>query len=163
MTASQLERSLGADFVPGKADIASILSDVWTSFLGDAPEVVPVTTDAGPAGRYSATVSITGGWQGHVVISVTATGASALAAAFLDLEEPADPADCDVTDALGELVNMVGGNVKSLAPGPSALSLPLVVRGGEAAAPDTRVVSQVALYWRGETVVVTVLSAVARA
>ena len=161
MTTSELESSLAAaDFVPSEEDIAAIVGDVWTSFLGDAPEMVPVPAAADLTGRYTATVSITGGWQGHVVISVTPSCAALIAAAFLELEDPADASDGDVTDSLGELINMVGGNVKSLAPGPSALSLPIVVRGGEAAAPDTRVVCQTALYWRNETLVVTVLSAV---
>ena len=32
----------------------------------------------------------------------------------------------EVVDALGELTNMIGGNVKSLLPAPSQLSLPMV-------------------------------------
>ena len=34
--------------------------------------------------------------------------------------------DAEVVDALGELTNMIGGNVKSLLPAPSQLSLPMV-------------------------------------
>lgn len=37
--------------------------------------------------------------------------------------------DSDVADALGEFVNIVGGNIKSALPGPIALSLPLVALG----------------------------------
>jgi chemotaxis protein CheX len=36
----------------------------------------------------------------------------------------------EVGDALGELTNMVGGNIKSLLPAPSKLSIPSVA-GGE--------------------------------
>ena len=42
----------------------------------------------------------------------------------MDESEPLD--DAEVADAVGELVNMVGGNIKSLMPGPSALTLPVV-------------------------------------
>ena len=34
--------------------------------------------------------------------------------------------DEDIDDALGELANVVGGNVKAVLPGPSALGLPEV-------------------------------------
>ena len=37
----------------------------------------------------------------------------------------------DQHDVASELVNMVGGNLKSTLPGPSYLSLPTVVRGRE--------------------------------
>ena len=36
----------------------------------------------------------------------------------------------DVTDAVGELVNIIGGSVKSLMPQPTVLSLPSVRTGG---------------------------------
>ncbi|TIC83622.1 chemotaxis protein CheX [Nocardioides sp. GY 10113] len=42
-------------------------------------------------------------------------------------DEPLD--DADLADAVGELVNMVGGSLKSILPGPSALSLPTVAAG----------------------------------
>ena len=41
----------------------------------------------------------------------------------------------DVADALGELANVVGGNVKAVLPGPSVLGLPEV---GTAPNPATR-------------------------
>jgi CheY-specific phosphatase CheX len=37
----------------------------------------------------------------------------------------------EVRDALGELTNMVAGNVKALLPGPSTLSLPTVAFGSQ--------------------------------
>ena len=43
--------------------------------------------------------------------------------------EPGDLSDDEVSDALGELTNMVGGNIKSLLPAPSQLSLPSVAAG----------------------------------
>ena len=148
------------DFAPSEEDLATIVGDVWSSFIGAAPE--PFVPEEGGVGRdsVSGTISITGAWQGHVVVNLTATAATAVAAAFLGMDDPAEVAEADVSDAIGELVNMVGGNVKSLAPSPSALSLPLVIHGG-AFAPDTRSVCRTAVLWDGEPIVVTVLSAVA--
>ena len=34
-------------------------------------------------------------------------------------------------DALGEITNMIGGNLKALLPGPSFLSLPVVIEGSD--------------------------------
>ena len=43
--------------------------------------------------------------------------------------EPDEVSADEVADAVGELTNMVGGNIKSLLPEPSLLSLPTVSRG----------------------------------
>jgi chemotaxis protein CheX len=45
---------------------------------------------------------------------------------MFDLEPEAVTLD-ETRDALGELTNMMGGNLKALLPGPSRLSLPTVV------------------------------------
>jgi chemotaxis protein CheX len=41
------------------------------------------------------------------------------------------PSGEEIRDALGELTNVIGGNVKALFPGPSALSLPTVAVGSD--------------------------------
>jgi len=43
--------------------------------------------------------------------------------------DPADTTPEEVTDALGELANMIGGNVKALLPEPCRISLPAVADG----------------------------------
>jgi chemotaxis protein CheX len=162
MTATTTEPTSGIDFAPTEEELATFVHDVWTSFIGDTPEPLPGPAQAaavcGPD-MVAAAVSITGSWQGHVVVQVSAAAASALAAAFLGLEDAAEAEPADVEDALGELVNMVGGNVKSLVPASSALSLPLVIRG-VSSAPDTKTVCSTAVLWRDEPIVVTVLAAV---
>jgi chemotaxis protein CheX len=37
----------------------------------------------------------------------------------------------EISDALGEIANMMGGNVKALLPGPATLSLPSVTEGSD--------------------------------
>ena len=39
--------------------------------------------------------------------------------------------DEDLRDALGELTNMVGGNIKTLLPGSEFISLPTVIEGSD--------------------------------
>ena len=45
----------------------------------------------------------------------------------------ADVTEVDQQDVASELVNMIGGNLKSLLPGPSFLSLPTIVSGAHLA------------------------------
>jgi chemotaxis protein CheX len=66
-------------------------------------------------------------------------------------------AEADVADAVGELANMIGGNIKSLLPGPSALTLPLVRLGGSALhLPSSTESVRLELTWQGEPVRVSV-------
>lgn len=75
-----------------------------------------------------ATVQISGQWMGCVVVALAPEVARASAAAMLDITEQ-EATDLDQKDVAAELVNMTGGNLKSLLPGPSFLSLPTVVTG----------------------------------
>ncbi len=58
-------------------------------------------------------------------LQVGADHAQAAAEAMFDAD-PGSLSEQEVSDALGELTNMVGGNIKSLVPAPSKLSLPSV-------------------------------------
>jgi chemotaxis protein CheX len=70
-------------------------------------------------------------------------------------------ADSDIADAVGELANIVGGNVKSLLPPPTTLSLPVVAWGGAALLvwPDVERSIRAELSWCGEPLTVTVWTA----
>src|SRR3954454_13702849 len=72
-----------------------------------------------------ATVQISGQWLGSVVISLSPDAARATAAAMLNIA-PDDATDADQQEVAAELVNMIGGNLKSLLPAPSFLSIPTV-------------------------------------
>ena len=62
--------------------------------------------------------------------------------------------DEDVDDALGELANVVGGNVKAVLPGPSVLGLPEVGTAPEPGLPAD--ICRVDLLWRGQSLTITV-------
>jgi chemotaxis protein CheX len=75
-----------------------------------------------------ATVHIAGQWTGVVVLGLSEQLAAQAAAAMLCL--PVDEVrDEDRQDVASELVNMIGGNLKSVLPGPSFMSLPVIVSG----------------------------------
>jgi chemotaxis protein CheX len=106
--------------------IVAITQDVWSSFTGTAIDSASevVALDAGDVtfGR----VAVTGPWQGCVLLACPTQLARNAASAMFDL--PAEQlTDDEVADALGELTNMIAGNIKSLLPGPSRLSMPAVM------------------------------------
>lgn len=109
-----------------ESDLETITADVLSTMLGLSVErhVGP-----GPQGQVlTGVVQITGAWSGAVTINCTAGFARTAAAAMFGLQ-PQDLADEDVHDALGELANMTGGNVKNLVDGSCQLSLPTVTEG----------------------------------
>lgn len=110
--------------------IVEITRDVWGSFLD--MDLVPVGPgDGEPLGGQTLTgvVHVSGDWQGTVFVETTAAHAQAAAEAMFAADPGSLSAD-EVSDALGELTNMVGGNIKGLLPPPNKLSLPSVA-GGE--------------------------------
>ena len=62
-----------------------------------------------------------------------------------------------VRDAVGELANMIGGNVKALLPGPSRLSLPALIENADyqGIAQESRMQSRQAFSCEGEPFLVT--------
>lgn len=139
-------------------DLAAITSEVWAAFLlADGADALTATAPpAEPGPVVHAAVEVTGAWSGRVSLALS-DGAAALAARTM--LGAAEVAAADVADAVGELANMVGGNVKSLVPAPSTLGLPVVgadagvVRSGETEE------CRADLAWAGHVVTVVVRSA----
>lgn len=106
--------------LPVEVDVRELTFTMFESIVG-----LPVFADdvATSAPQLTSSVTISGAWEGSVRIELGKRLARRLAAAMF---ETSDPAPTDVVDALGELANVLGGNVKSLLPGPSQLSLPKV-------------------------------------
>jgi len=144
---------------PEVTDLHAIVEEVWSSFVGVdqplQPRLVPPGTPLDPA-VWSGAVSVTGDWQGAVTVELADHVARAITRVMLGLDDAVDPADDDVADAVGELVNMIGGNVKSLMPGHSVLSLPAVAAGRAVFPSDTSEVARLDLLWTGQPVRVTV-------
>lgn len=75
-----------------------------------------------------ASVHLAGQWTGSVVLGLSREVAAESAAAMLQV--PRDTVTTiDQHDVASELANMIGGNLKSMLPGPSFLSLPTIVSG----------------------------------
>ncbi len=133
--------------------IIEIAESVWSSFLGLSLHEVDVSTSTGPDSGHdaSATVHISGSWNGSVILSCSAAFARRCAVTMFQIVDE-DLDDAEVADAFGELVNMIGGNLKGLLPEPSQLSLPTVTQGGShvVTIPGARLLDQVELECDGD-------------
>ncbi|GAB98121.1 chemotaxis protein CheX [Kineosphaera limosa] len=108
-------------------DVAQIVQEVWTSMLGLDVEPVEVDID-GNVPAVAGSVGVSGATDCLISMEMQEAAAKAVAAAMFGLDGD-DISDDDVADAVGELTNMVGGNIKSLLPEPSTLSVPVVAHG----------------------------------
>jgi chemotaxis protein CheX len=109
-------------------DIGQIVTDIWTSMLGFPVEGRSAPIEANGDRNLSASVQISGGWDGTVLVSCSEDLARRAAAAMFDAEEASDE---EMRDALGEIANMTAGNVKSHIEAYCRLSLPMVAEGKE--------------------------------
>lgn len=145
---------------PGHTDLHAVVDEVWSSFLGHEEPLLSTLPDPASAGEdtWSAATSVTGAWNGVVTVEVPEAVAHTATERMLGLLPGQTVATEDVADAIGELINMIGGSVKSLMPGPGVLSLPLVARGTIASPSDLTEVARLDLTWGGAPLRVTVLA-----
>lgn len=148
---------MSVEVVVNESDLAEMVEQVWVSYL-DPEGVSPLipTDDENQPSEVHSSVSITGSWTGHVVYASSTAAARKAAAAFLAME-PDEVSQEDLSDVLGELANIVGGNVKAMLPPGAMLSLPQVVLAPEAATkyPNAERVSGLYGIWEGEPVSVS--------
>lgn len=92
-------------------DIHQVITEVW------APSMelydLAATDDATGEREHTAVLDATGGWTGAILVEATGSFSRAVAAKMFGMprtEVGPDEAD----DAIGELANVVGGNIKSL-------------------------------------------------
>lgn len=114
---------------------AEVSVDILTQIVQSVFETM-MSLDASPcdapwsrAGdRMTSLVYLTGDWNGAVMLECTPQQACQFAGRILCMDPP-ETADDDVRDVLGELANMVGGNMKSGMSTGVRLSMPSVMNG----------------------------------
>jgi chemotaxis protein CheX len=109
-----------------RGTVEAVVEQVWESLL--AQPVVPWTgaPDAEVDDALRAEVTLRGDWTGHVRLTCDATTARSLARAMLVVPQGDPVADADVLDAVGEVANVIGGNIKGTLAGTTSLGLPEV-------------------------------------
>jgi chemotaxis protein CheX len=141
-------------YVPTAQDLASIAELVWSSYVDG--DIVVDETGPGLDAAFIASVTIGGAWNGHVLIGTDAIAARTIAANMFAME-PDEVSDAEIGDALGEVANIVGGNVKALMPEPSVLSLPQVaLEARRLYMPGATLTTTVDLRWEGAPVHISV-------
>lgn len=111
-------------------ELCGVIQHVFQSMLGVQLEVKveegePATSEKS---KVLASLGITGDWNGALILECGAETACMLAGAVLGCGQISS-VDEDVKDVLGELANIVAGNLKKRLPGNSFLTLPCVVEG----------------------------------
>jgi chemotaxis protein CheX len=148
---------MSVEVVVNENDLAEMVEQVWVSYL-DPEGLNPLipTHDQNQPSEVHSSVSITGSWTGHIVYASSTVAARRAAAAFLAVE-PDEVGPEDMSDVLGELANIVGGNVKAMLPPGAMLSLPQVVLAPETTTkyPSAERITGLYGVWKGEPVSVS--------
>ena len=134
-------------FAPTDDVLRILVEEVWGTYIDSAP-LAPATASAHD---WTARIGISGEWNGEVFVTVSQPAAAAITTRMTRI---AEPTASDISDALGELANIVGGNVKSLMPDECLLSLPDVTHGQ--VTPATEAQSRLDFMWRDEPITITV-------
>jgi chemotaxis protein CheX len=111
------------------AEVAQIVESVFETMLGlVAGECHAPWFPSGE--RLTSAVHLTGHWTGAVLLECDRGQACRFAGRFLSMDPPGAVDDV-VRDVLGELANMIGGNMKCVLTRGIRLSLPSVVDGSD--------------------------------
>jgi len=107
--------------------IVRVTKDVWTTVL--SLDVKTLNEDTGTdQKRVASFVQIMGTWEGSIILDCTPHLSKLFASKMFSM--PLDEIqDEEILDALGELINIVAGNLRAFLPQPCQLSLPAVVDG----------------------------------
>jgi chemotaxis protein CheX len=147
-----------ADTLITDEQLWELVESIWSTMLS-----LEVTRDHGghvvhDFSRLTARVDLSGAFHGTVLFLPTEKFARQATAVMLAAPECSlTPADVD--DAMGEMCNILSGGIKSLAPGPTMISLPSVVRDaqGTACASSAPVIAGIRFTCEGQPLEVQVL------
>jgi chemotaxis protein CheX len=111
-----------------RESLGQVTTSVFETML--ALPVRPATlAPGGSPSWYTAAVYYAGEWKGGVLVQCSRQQAADWAARFLSLASPAT--DEDALDTLGELANVIAGNLKPILPAGVGLTFPSVVQGSD--------------------------------
>lgn len=110
--------------MPDDEDICDITREVFASLGYDTTPVEQKEV----VGGLTSYVHIDGASATTVYVQLPFELAGRLAANMFDVPLTAAPGE-EMRDIAGEIANMIGGNLKSIMPGPSRLSIPIIEEG----------------------------------
>lgn len=143
---------------PDTSQVTHIVHTVWATQLG--LEVTPSDVDsvAPRSETLTAAIHISGDFRGSVLLECSRTLVRRAAAIMFGLPEDRLTSD-DERDVIGELTNVVAGNIKALFPGENALSLPTIVEGTDyrVSSTDVKTLDEHFFSENGEPLTITVV------
>jgi chemotaxis protein CheX len=106
-------------------EIRAFVEMIWSTVL--RMDVTAERNEAAqpPTSAIEGRIRIRGGWHGTIVLQTDEKLANRAASKMLCLANGSTASDKDAADAIAELTNILGGNLKALLPGPSQLGLPV--------------------------------------
>lgn len=136
-------------------DLIEIVDTIWASFFDgevNAGEPTEFSTHT-----RTGLIHVHGQQEASINIKVNEALAQEIASMMFGI--PAQElADDEITDALGEITNMLGGSVKAYLPGESTLSLPTVITGAyRVNSPGTITTNSVWMTNNAEPIVVEIM------
>lgn len=139
-----------------ETNVFEIIQDTWTSTLGFQVDYLE-SQDFSPVGAFTASVKIAGAWDGEVRMHCPPALARLIAGAIFQVE-PDKAGNDETLDALGELIHIIGGNLKALLPQPVTVSLPSLVDPTDSAqtTPRGQTVSELTLLSEGHPFMVSI-------
>lgn len=106
-----------------------IVKSVFVTMLDLAVSTSEITRKP-TVSRLTSFVQMTGDWNGAVLLECSPRQACLFAGRILSMDPP-DTVDDDVRDTLGELANVIGGNLKCGMSAGVRLSMPTVMEGSD--------------------------------
>jgi chemotaxis protein CheX len=112
-----------------ESKVNEAVENIWMTVLGLDAARGPKQADGRLRPSFvTGCIQVTGAWQGAVKLECSGSLARRIAAIMLSIDTR-DVTGDEINDAVGELTNIIGGNVKALLPEPSELSMPAVTEG----------------------------------
>lgn len=109
-------------------DLRDVVGQIWDSVFSLTLEGVEAEPPSKEPRFLTGCIQISGAWDGALVVRCSYILARVFTGLMLGIDEPADE---DISDALGELTNLTAGATQALLPTPSELTPPTVIEGKE--------------------------------
>lgn len=108
--------------------IQQVTENVFETMLATAVTMLEGATEAAPHAEFTAAIFYAGLWKGALLVECSEQQARAWSSKIMEIPEPTSE---DARDGLGELTNILAGNLKPLLPPGVSISTPSVVEGTE--------------------------------
>ena len=143
--------------IPEETQIRSVVHSVWSTQLGLDIQDSDGSAQFSTSPTMTAAIHISGGFRGGIRLECSRSLIRRAASIMFDLQEDKLSED-EERDVIGELVNVVAGNIKALMHGSNSISLPTIIDGSDyrVSMLDVRTCGDFAFVLDGEPLTVTI-------